>query len=289
MRFAAFAIAVLATCSSLWAKSPFAFRETSRGSLELSDNGKPVYVYNYGMMLKEGVPEDRRRSSYLHPVWAPDGTVLTDDFPKDHYHHRGIFWTWPEVTVGGQKYDLWGIQGIHQKFVRWTKRSEDASGTTLGVENGWFAGERKVLREMVEVVTRPAVAGRRTLEFKLVFEAQGAPVTITGSQDGKGYGGLCIRFAPRSDTVVRTDAGREAKDTNMVPHPWAELEAVFAGRRAGARIDIDRSNPGFPNGWCLRYYGFLGVNFPGLERYTLDPGHPLTLKYRVTVYAATDR
>jgi hypothetical protein len=90
---------------------------------------------------------------------------------------------------------------------------------------------------------------------------------------------------PRTETVIRTDAGVEKGDSNMAPHPWAELEAWFGGRRAGARVTIDPSHPGYPNGWCLRYYGFLGVNYPGLDSYTLAPGRPLVMKYRVTVYA----
>jgi hypothetical protein len=142
------------------------------------------------------------------------------------------------------------------------------------------------VKETVEIVTHPARSNRRELDFTLSIEALGQPVQIAGQQDGKGYGGFCIRYADREDTVVRTDAGREAKDTNLVPHPWAELEGTFGGRRAGARIDIDPANPGFPNGWCLRHYGFLGVNFPGLKPYTLEPGKPVILKYRVTVNAA---
>jgi hypothetical protein len=278
----------LSMLPSVKAASKFAFREAGPDSLELVENGKPVYVYNYGMILKEGVPEDRRRSSYLHPVYAPDGTVITDDFPRDHYHHRGIFWTWPVVTIGGQTHDLWLIEGIRQKFVRWTKREVNATTAVLGVENGWYAGDRKVVKETVEIVAHPAGSNRRLLDFTLSFEALNRPVAIAGQQDGKGYGGFCIRFAPREDTIVRTDSGKEAKDSNLVPHPWAELEGKFEGHRAGARIEIDPSNPDFPNGWCLRHYGFLGVNFPGLEPYVLEPGRPLRLKYRVTVYSAPE-
>ena len=83
--------------------SPFAFREVGTTGLELSENGKPVFVYNHGMILAPGFPETMRRSSYLHPVYAPDGTILTDDFNADHPHHRGISWMWPEVTVDGEE------------------------------------------------------------------------------------------------------------------------------------------------------------------------------------------
>ena len=102
---------------------------------------------------------------------------------------------------------------------------------------------------------------------------------------GRGCGGLSLGFAPRAETAIRTDGGIEAQDSNMALHAWAELEALFEGRRAGARITIDRANPGFPDGWCLRHYGFLGVNYPGLATYTLAPARPLVMKYRVTLYA----
>lgn len=264
--------------------SPFVFRETTPGTVELRENDRPVYVYNYGMMLKDGAPEDRRRSSYLHPVWTPGGVIITDDFPRDHYHHRGIFWAWPQVRVGGQTLDLWSIRGIHQRFVRWRARQAGPANARLEVENGWFAGERQLLTEIVEIIAHPARQGRRILDFALTLEAL-EPLEITGEPaQRKGYGGFSVRFAPRRDTLIRTETGLEKEDTNMVPHPWAELEGDFGGRRAGLRIEIAPTHPGFPNGWCLRHYGFLGVNYPGLQVLRLEPGRPLRLNYRVTVY-----
>jgi hypothetical protein len=272
--------------AALWAAGPFQFREVSPASLELTENGKPVFIYNHGLMRKQGVPEDRYRCCYLHPVYSPDGVVLTDDFPSDHYHHRGIFWTWPIVRIDGQQYDAWLIHGIRQKFVRWIARETGAQSARLGVENGWYVGGRKVVRETVEIRVHPAAAGQRQLDFTLHFEALDTPVVLQGEPtQQKGYGGFCVRFAPREATIVTTDKGREARDTNMAPHPWARLDGTFAGHRAGLRIDDNTSNPGYPNGWCLRYYGFLGVNFPGNRAYTLQPGRPLVLKYKVTLFS----
>jgi hypothetical protein len=92
-----------------------------------------------------------------------------------------------------------------------------------------------------------------------------------------------MRFAPHEQTAITTDKGREAKDTDMAPHAWAEMTAMFAGQRASVRVDIDPGNPAFPNGWCLRHYGYLGVNYPGLKPVALEPGKPLSMKYRVTL------
>ena len=76
----------LFVATSVHAQSSFSFRETSNTTRELSEGGKPVFVYNYGMVLAPNAPESMRRSGYLHPVYSPDGTVLTDDFNPDHPH-----------------------------------------------------------------------------------------------------------------------------------------------------------------------------------------------------------
>jgi hypothetical protein len=270
----------------LGAANPFTFRDITPESLELRENGKPVFVYNHGMMLKEGVKEQYRRSTYLHPVYAPDGTVLTDDFPKDHPHHRGICWSWPIVKFEGQTYDVWAVQGMHQRFVRWIARRVTAEGALLAVENGWFVGDKKAVKEIVEISVQRAAGGRRSFDIRLTFEAVDSPVEISG-REVKGYGGFGMRFAPREGTILRTEAGVEPKDSDMVKHPWAELEAVFGGRRAGARIEDGKENPGWPVGWCLRHYGYVAANYPGLEKRMLEKGKPLVLTYRVTVFSAT--
>jgi hypothetical protein len=264
--------------------SPFEFKETPGEILELRENGKAAFVYNYGMQLATGAPEDRRRSSYVHPVYTPRGIAVTDDFPRDHWHHRGVFWAWPIVRAGGERYDNWTIKGLLTKFIRFTNRNASADSAELGVESGWYAGDKQIAREHVRIVAYPAKGASRTIAFELTFDATSAPVEIEGDPtNDKGYGGFSVRFAKREGTVITTDRGREAKDTDMVPHAWAELAATFEGGPAALRIDIDPSNPGAPNGWCLRHYGFLGVNYPGRTPLVLQPGKPLTLKYRVTL------
>lgn len=274
------------------AQSPFTFREISPTGLELSENGKPVFVYNFGGILREGNPESSRRSTYLHPVYLPDGALITDDFNPDHPHHRGISWMWPVVVVvDGQTYDLWTVGQIKQRFLRWTARETGPSWAVLGVENGWYVGERKVVKENVEIRVAGAKSGVRRLDFTLRFEAAEGPVEIVGTPDQKkGFGGFCFRFAPRDGgqkkTIIRTDKGVAQKDGVLEVHPWAQVEGTFQGRPGGGRIEDDPANPGYPNGWLMRYgFGFLNVSWPGLTPYKLERGRPLTLKYRVTLFS----
>lgn len=255
------------------------------------ENGKPVFVYNYGMILAPGAAERLRRSCYLHPVYAPDGTVLTDDFNQDHPHHRGIFWAWEVVTVDGKTGDVWTIRGFKQKFVRWKARETSGSLARVAVENGWYDGERKFVKEDVEIVAHPMLRDHRVLDFTLGFEAVDRPVIIVGTPDGKkGYGGFSFRTAPRdggaAKTIIRTDRGFSPKDGVLARHPWAEIAGSFIGKEAGVRIEDNPANPGYPtNGWLMRHnFAFLNVSYPGLQPLTLQPGKPLVLKYRVILF-----
>ena len=274
------------------ADSPFAFREVNDATgLELTENGKPVFVYNYGMRLAPGAAEHLRRSSYLHPVYAPDGTLLTDDFNKDHPHHRGIFWAWEVVTFNGKTQDMWTLKGFNEKFVRWNARETKSDLARLAVENGWYDGDRKFLKEEVEILTHPASDRQRVLDFTLSFEALDQPVVIVGTPDQKkGYGGFSVRTAPRdggaTNTIIRTDEGISKEDGVLSRHPWAEIAGSFKGHEAGVRLEDHPANPGYPhNGWLMRHgFAFLNVSYPGLEPLTLQPGKPLVLKYRVILF-----
>ena len=292
-------VALLLTASTLTAaeaKTEFAFRDISPTGLQLCDGGKPVFVYNFGMVLASGFPETMKRSCYLHPVYAPNGAVLSDDFNVDHPHHRGISWMWPEVTVDGRKGDIWMVNGFQQRFVRWKAKETRGDTAKLAVENGWFEGDRKFVKEDVEIVSHgagaPAAAApgdlTRALDFTLRFEALDKPVQIVGTSEGKkGFGGFCFRFAPRdggtAKTIIRTDQGLSAKDAVLGRHRWAEVAGVFQGKPAWGRIYDQQDNPGYPNnGWLLRHgFGFLNVSYPGLTPLMLEPGKPLVLKYRV--------
>ncbi len=261
------------------------WKDLGGGRLQLLDNGKPALVYNYGPQLPEGVPADRKRASYIYPVYTPAGVSVTDDFPKDHYHHRGLFWGWTVVETGGKKYDLWMMKGgIEDKFERWIQKKATGKEALLALENGWYADGVKIVKETVRIAAKPASANTRVIDVTLEFEALNAPVTIKGSQEkGKSYGGFSARFAPRTETHLTADTGPVTKDEDLVNHAWASLEAVYAGKKVSLRIDSDPKNPAGPPQWCLRNYGFAGAAYPGQATATLEKGKPIRLHYTVTL------
>ena len=150
--------------------SPAAFQFTaaSTNSLCLSEGNRPVLVYNHGILSKAGVPADRTRSTYVHPLFGLDGEVLTDDFPQDHYHHRGLFWAWPHVDVGTNT-TISGRSKASSSGSNAGWRGSGPGGAVLGVENGWYVGDRKVMQERVWLRVFPASGGTRAMDVELVL------------------------------------------------------------------------------------------------------------------------
>lgn len=284
MKTAKFLVLVLALAPVV-AMGQFQFHDVNSKSIELTEKGSPVFSFNYGTMLKEGVAPDRARCCYLSPVYAPNGVDVTDDFPKDHPHHRGISWMWPIVIVDGKTYDLWTIKGILDHFEKWERKKAGKDQAVLAYQGGWYVSDRKVVQENVEIVAHSLVGGRRDLDITVTLHSVGVEVSIGGTHDhDKGYGGgLEIRFAPRTGTRINTAAQEDAPDSDRVPAAWAELAGNFGGKLATTRVTEDTSNPGAPNGWCLRHYGYVGVDYPGLQLRRLDSQIPLTMKFRVSL------
>ncbi len=267
------------------AASTFRIADVDDGSVGIWEGDKPVLVYNHGVISREGVPADRARSSYVHPLYGVDGEVLSDDFPRDHYHHRGLFWAWPHVVVDGKEHDLWMLKGIRHKFERWLAREAGPASATLGVENGWYVGDRRVLVERVWIEAHPTVGDARAIDLALALTPEGSPVTLGGAA-GKSYGGVNIRYAPGRDVRIVTPKGDGPDDLAMTPLPWADLSERLAadGRTSGAALFVAPGHPDYPPTWLTRHYGVLCIGWPGVKPRTLEPAAATTLEYRVWIH-----
>lgn len=273
----------------------FAIEETD-GRLTILEEGKPVLVYNHGRVdPPEGVDQDRYwRSSYIHPVHGVDGEVMTDDFPEDHYHHRGLFWTWPEVRVGGKKMDLWHFEQARQLFQRWLEKDVAQDHVTIGVENGWFFHDESApkVQERIFFTVHPAETTHRAIDFTLRFtNVSEEDVVFEGAKD-KGYGGFSFRpSADNKPFTFHTAKGVAEEDALRYDTPWASIRwnKDGAADASGAAFFQHPSNPGFPHpGWIFRHYAFLGVCWPHEQPHTLKPGEHFELQYRLLVYHGLD-
>ena len=87
---------------------------------------------------RKALPDGKAaRSNYFHPLYDLDGTVVTEDFPKDHIHHRGIFWGWHQVRVNGTTVqDQWGNRDSFW-MVKDAQIGSDARSASLTLRVAW--------------------------------------------------------------------------------------------------------------------------------------------------------
>ena len=196
----------------------------------------------------------------MHPVWGLNGEVLTDDFPKDHYHHHGVFWTWPHVGIDGQEHNTWAGSTIRQKFERWMHKQAGPVAATLAVENGWYVGDEKVMIERVWMRAFREADDARAIDFELTFIPVGKPVTLWGAE-GKSYGGMTVRFkpGPKDTTSITVADGKTKEDLPDTPLKWADFSSKFDAHNgiSGAALFVPPDHPDYPPTWLTRHYGSL--------------------------------
>jgi len=273
----------------------FRWSDEDPASLALWEGGKPVWVYNHGVMSRKGVSPSYNRSGYLHPLYGLDGEVLTEDFAKDHLHHRGVFWAWPHIAIGGKEYQTWvPTEPLRVRHARFVRKEAGVSSAALAVENDWILGAERVVREEVAIRVMPADATGRLIDFELAWTALEKPVALRGAE-GKSYGGFTIRYNTRpnepgriaeKDVAITVPDGLSKKDLTETRLPWADLSAPFPGAPgpSGAAIFIHPSHPDHPPTWLTRHYGCLCVGWPGVKGGTLEPGKTARCRYRVWVH-----
>lgn len=304
----------------------FSFSHGENRTVNLQENGKPVWRYNGDFLANPRVPEsDPRRMAgcYVHPLYGLHGETLTDDAPRDHYHHHGVFWTWPHVNVhradgSVEKYDVWtGNTRMKPLFVRFGKSEIGKDKAVFKVENGWFIApetnrfefdedgnpvSEKVVREFVTITTHPvreeAGLRSRAVDFDFEWVVGDCPVSLQGA-GGKSYGGLTVRFRPSlgkpgGASTITVPGGIAAEDLPEKPLPWADYtdrfekdaEGKLTERRSGAAVFVPKSHPDYPPTWLTRYYGPLCVGWPGVKERRFEPGEAIRLSYRIWIHDA---
>lgn len=267
--------------------------EKEEDALVLSEAGTPVLAFNHGEI--EPPETGTARSGYVHPLYGIDGDPLTDDFPSDHVHHRGVFFGWPRMTVMGDGVDVWHLRGLRPRFHEFLEIREDGSGVEFEARNLWHleSSEGAAVEERLHYRIHPADEVGREIDIRAEFtNLTEEPVVLRG-QVGRGYGGLNVRMdGQRPDVVITTANGVLDGDADSVEpaSPWADHSSrAGAGEpHSGVAIFQHPANPGFPvRSWTLRYYGFLGAAWPGEENHEIAPGESVVLRYRLFVHRGT--
>jgi hypothetical protein len=239
------------------------------------------------------------RSNYIHPLYTLDGQILTEDFPSDHLHHRGVFWAWHQLYVGDKQIgDAWEIKDFRWevKSVRELKGQGDAKAIQAEVfwkTTQWIddeGNEKAVVKEITTIKVYPAENRYRQIDITISILALEENMRIGGSEDEKGYGGFSPRIRLTEDVHFTSTAGEVKPDNLPVEaNGWMDISGSYGkrGELAGLSILCHPNNPGYPNPWILRSKRSMQnavYPFPGASAVPFSENQPTILRYRLLVH-----
>lgn len=297
--------AAFATGALLWDRSAEAAGnlkvEGKDGRIDLTHEGRLVARY-----LQEPVSGPAgtgplfTRGGYLHPLHAPNGAIVTDDFPADHLHQRGVFFAWTKTVVGDQHPDFWNL-GSGTGRIRSLASKALSAQASLGFQatHVWELSQGEawepVLDETWQVLLRaPSFTDPKAPDaaYELDFtsiQTPRVPVQLPVYR----YGGMCVRGAAEwnrkgSPLRVLTSEGKDWATADGTRARWADMSGPLSGGEAGVALLEHPSNLRAPN--LLR----VPPDFPYVvycpskgEALTLDARKTYTFRYRLVVHNGT--
>lgn len=270
--------------------------------LKITVGDRPVLQYRYTPMpVPDGVREIFSSSGFIHPLWSPQGEVLTRIQPPDHRHHYGIQNPWTHTEFEGKQVDFWNL-GSGQGKVKVAGVIEKTSGDVFGgfrslhdhvVLSGPDA-PKTAINETWEVKVWNVSPKAWLIDFASTMSpATSEPITIKAYR----YQGFSIRATGKwgdANTTLLSSEGFNKSNGNSTRARWIDVNGA-ADVPAGSSGILFITNPqnfNYPEHLRIWPTGQNGgnanvyVNFnPAQDRdWPLLPGNTYGLKYRMFVY-----
>jgi len=282
----------LILCFPLIGISQLTFTESDQG-IEIKEAGNKVLFYQKAIKTADG---GFPRNNYIHPLYNLNGTELTEDFPGDHPHHRGVFWAWHQIIVGTLPLgDAWECRD----FI-WNINKTDVSskGQTLKlfISTQWESplwltkeGTKKpFLLENTTISIHAKEHNYRIINFEISLLALEEDLSIGGSDDEKGYGGFSVRMKLPKSVQFSSFNGIVSPKINAVKGGnWMNITSSSNGMKNASGIVIisHQGSPGSKQSWILRKKESMqNCLYPGRKPVPVSTTDPTILKYSLLIY-----
>jgi hypothetical protein len=234
------------------------------------------------------------RGGYLHPLFTPSGVQVTDDYPKDHKHHHGIWTAWTSTEYEGRKPDFWNVGG------KKARKDHVSTGEVLpGAAAGRFTTQlsstdlsatppRQVLKETWKVTvyrTHAKAPPYYLFDLEWTDEIVGSvPLVLPQYR----YGGLGVRghidWFGKDRAYFLTSEGKDRSNGEDSTARWVHMGGKTGETLAGIAVLDHPGNFRAPQ--PVRIHPdqpFLCYSPPKAGKMSLDPGKPYTSRYRFVV------
>ena len=281
-------------------------------ALTLKEGDSNILSYQYAVMpAPAGQSKLYDRSGFIHPLWSPEGNVLTDIHPPDHIHHMGIWMPWTHTHYEGKMIDFWNV-GDGTGTVRFSKFISSTSGPVFGgfkaeqehVGLKTSEGEKVILDEIWDVraynvgwgSTPPSISNSesvgQTPPYIIDFKSTQKNITdIPLIQDEYRYGGFGFRGSREwkgANSAYLTSEGKTRENGHATTARWCDLSGVIDSKWEGVTI---MSNPeNFRHPEPMRIWpepdNYVFFNFAPSQagEWVMEPGKDYVFQYRLFVH-----
>jgi hypothetical protein len=273
--------------------NPIEILETDEG-FNITEAGEKIMSYQ---RRHKSINGKYLRANYIHPLYGLDGEILTEDFPADHPHHRGIFWAWHQVWLGDEKLgDCWAAQNFFWDVYDAEILTIDPQSRALKLHVYWKSPiltdadgkQQPFVEETTTIRVHRAEKDIRKIDFQIDLLALKDGMRLGGSEDAKGYGGFTTRIPlPDGLKFTSTNGPVEPANLSVEAGPWLDFSGNLGGqgKTSGLAILCHSSSPGYPQRWILRRRGSAqNPVYPGRHPVPLSREKPLVLRYRLIIH-----
>lgn len=271
----------------------------SAGSLILTENNQHLLQYNYVTVYPPaGVDSIYKRSGFIHPLWAPDGQILTNMHPKDHWHHVGIWNPWTHTEFEGKETDFWNLQKKEGtvRFVSFLSKTSGNSWCGFQAQQDHIAmtGTTKVaLHEVWDI--RAYSSGtdhkKRIWDFTSTLSCIDSPIEFLQYRYGGGFAYRATAAWNAKNSKVLTSEGNTRNNADSTRARWIKMTGHTEAGEAGILVMCAPDNYDFPQ--PLRVWpenserGEMMMNYSPtkMKPWKLLPGKEYKQRYRVMVYS----
>ncbi|MEX1123243.1 MAG: PmoA family protein [Balneolales bacterium] len=263
--------------------------------IAFQSGGKDVLSYFHSKNeLPDGIDQVYQRGGYIHPVYTPQGTRVTNHMSPGREHHYGIWSAWPNTEFQGRTPDFWNVQSgtghviadsldqawegpVHGGFrARHQFIDVSAPEPTVALNEHW----------KVNVYASPEDESYNLFDLALTQTANtGNPLLLPEYR----YGGMAFRghgdWNEEGNRFFFTSEGYIGHDGDGTLARWTHMGGYVDGELAGFAVlghpgnyrspQPARIPPGEP------YFTYSPVRLGDI---TISPGEPYTARFRIITY-----
>jgi len=267
--------------------------------LVLRKGKQQILQYNHAIVpAPQGQSKLYDRGGFIHPLWSPSGSILTDIHPDDHYHHLGIWMPWTKTKFEGKAVDFWNLKE-GQGTVRFNRFLSTTSGPVYGgfqaeqdhVALKTSSGEKVVLKEVWDVRVYNVGGPDKGYWIWDFVSSQRCVADSPLLLEKYRYGGFGFRGSAdwKGETAAYlTSEGKTRKDGHTTRARWCDTAGVSDGKWKGVTFFSNPQNFRHPEAMRI-WPGFeqeVFFNWAPVQTgdFEMKPGQDHKFRYRMFVH-----